>query len=127
MHQCFVAHENASDDKTDQVRRQNGFAFRGRGETAKKKQNEEDKFYFRFTHASRTQFVDDPFRPCRHEPQHHTHRDDKGEQPKIVIRKQSAERENRPKIGDETRRENHLAHCGVAESAFDHHRVNHRN
>src|SRR6267378_1741180 len=49
-YQSFVAKKNTRYDKTDEIRRQNRFAFCGRRKAAKKKQHEKDKLHFRLTH-----------------------------------------------------------------------------
>ena len=119
MNKRLIAQEHSRYDQADEIGRQNCFALRGGGEAAEKEQNEKDELYFRFAHACRTQLVDDRFCPCRHEPKHHAHADYEHEQPDVVVCKESAERQDGAKIGDEAGGQNHLSHRGIAIAAFD--------
>src|SRR4029077_15364156 len=127
MNECFITEKNAGHNQADQVSRQDCFALCGGGETTEKKQNEKDEFYFRLAHACRTQLIDDPLCPHRHEPKDDAHGYDKNEQPEIVICEEPAEREHGSKIRNETRRQNHFPHGGIAESTLNHNGVDHGN
>ena len=86
MHQRFVAQEDASDDQTHKVGRQDRFAFGSRGKAAEKKQHQEDELHFRLTNARRAEFDDDEFGPLRHQPKHRGRDDDEDQQPDVKIR-----------------------------------------
>src|SRR5207249_8032761 len=127
MNECLVAQKYACNYKADHISRQDCFALRGGREAAEKEKNGKDKLYFRFAYPRRSKPIDDRLCPLWHKPEHDTHDDDEDEQPNVEVCKEPAKREHRAEISNETSRENHFAHRGVAVAAFDHHGVNHRN
>ena len=64
-------------------------------------------------------------RSVRKEEQHHRGHHDEDKQEPAVAGEQSAEGEDRPQVGDETRGEDELANVVAVESRLDHDRVDH--
>ena len=126
MHQRFVAQEHARHNQADEISRQDGLAFGGGRQPAQEKQDEENEFNLRLTHARRAHAHDDEFGPLGHEPEHEAGDDDKHQKPDVEVGEDETQRQHRAKVVDETGRQNHFAKGGFALARLDHDSIDHR-